>query len=114
MYTTNFCFKYISVSCFFINFLVGRVVAKSDFNENPVESLDLDLEFGLQQTNKLNNRQNQMIREVGADIKIQKGIIHIMEWIDNEFRRKTKKKSGESGIMVAPALTTKVNSLRKY
>ena len=28
--------------------LAGWVVGKSDFNENPVVSLDLDLDFGLQ------------------------------------------------------------------
>ena len=28
--------------------MAGWVVGKSDFNENPVVSLDLDLDFGLQ------------------------------------------------------------------
>ena len=49
MYTDNFCFGYIAVSCFFETFpgvgVAGWVVGKSDFNENPVVSLDLD--FGL-------------------------------------------------------------------
>ena len=60
MYTNNFCFGYIAVSLFFETFLgglgwdgwvagwlAGWVVGKSDFNENPVVSLDLDLDFGL-------------------------------------------------------------------
>ena len=55
MYTNNFCFGYITVSCFFESFPggwlwvgvagLGWVVGKTDFNENPVFSLDLD--FGL-------------------------------------------------------------------
>ena len=52
IYTNNFCFGYITVSCFFQTFpgwLGGwlGVVGKSDFNENPGVSLDLDLDFGL-------------------------------------------------------------------
>ena len=48
MYTNNFCFGYITVSCFFETFpggwLAGGgwVVGESDLNENPVVSLDLD------------------------------------------------------------------------
>ena len=48
IYTNNFCFGYIT--CFFETFpgwLSGWVVGKSDFNENPVVSLDLDFDFGL-------------------------------------------------------------------
>ena len=45
IYTNNFCFGYITVSCFFETFPVWLGVGKSDFNENPVVSLDLD--FGL-------------------------------------------------------------------
>ena len=49
IYTNNFCFGYIAVSCFFETFpagwVGGWVVGKSDFNENPVVSLDLD--YGL-------------------------------------------------------------------
>ena len=41
----------IALSCFFETFAGGGgggwVVGKSDFNENPVVSLDLDLDFGL-------------------------------------------------------------------
>ena len=47
IYTKHFCFGYIAVSCFFETFPAGWVVGKSDFNENPVVSLDLDLDFGL-------------------------------------------------------------------
>ena len=47
MYTNNFCFGYIAVSCFFeTSCVVARVVGKFDFNENPVVSLDLDLDLG--------------------------------------------------------------------
>ena len=77
IYTNNFCFGYIAVSCFFETFpagwlggwlggwvaglvagclagwlawwLGGWLVGKSDFNENPVISPDLDLDFGLRQ-----------------------------------------------------------------
>ena len=47
VYTNNFCFGYIAVSCFFQTFLVDAelLVGKSDFNENPVVSLDLDVDF---------------------------------------------------------------------
>ena len=55
MHANNFCFGYINVSCFFETFPDGWVagggggwvVGKSDFNENPVVGLDLDLDFGL-------------------------------------------------------------------
>ena len=49
MYTNNFCFGYIAVSCFFETFLgvAGWVAGKSDFDENPDVSLDVDLDFGL-------------------------------------------------------------------
>ena len=49
MYTDNFWFGYIAVSCFFETFLgvAGWVVGKSDFDENPVVIPDLDLDFGL-------------------------------------------------------------------
>ena len=57
MYTNNFYFGCIAVSCFFETFPggwlagwgwpAGWVVGKSDFNENPVVSPDLDLDFGL-------------------------------------------------------------------
>ena len=47
----NFYFGSIALSCFFKTFpggwLAGWVVGKSDFNENPVVSLDLDLDFDL-------------------------------------------------------------------
>ena len=50
--TNNFCFGYIALSCYFVSFpgdqgvwVCGWLVGKSDFNENPVVSLDLD--FGL-------------------------------------------------------------------
>ena len=47
----NFGFGYIAVSCFFETFpagwVVGWVVGKSDFNENPIVSPDLDMDFGL-------------------------------------------------------------------
>ena len=42
-----FCFGYIAVSCLFETFPGGWVGGKSDFNENPVVSLDLDLDFDL-------------------------------------------------------------------
>ena len=53
MYTNNF-FLYIAVSCFFETFpgvawggwLNGWVVGKSNFNENPYFSLDLDFDLG--------------------------------------------------------------------
>ena len=53
---TTVVFWYITVYCFFETFpgwLAGwvaawlGVVGKSDFNENPVVSLDFDLDFGL-------------------------------------------------------------------
>ena len=51
MYTNNFYFGYINVYCFYETFpggwLAGWVVGKADFNENPVVSPDLDLDFGL-------------------------------------------------------------------
>ena len=51
IYTNNFWFGYIAVSCFFETFPAGWVagwqVGKSDFNESPVVSPDLDLDFGL-------------------------------------------------------------------
>ena len=49
MYTKDFSFGYIAVSCFFETFPVGGgwVSWKSDNNENPVVSLDLDLDIGL-------------------------------------------------------------------
>ena len=49
MYTDNLCFEYNAVSCFFETFPGGWgwMVGKSDFNENPVVSLDLDLDFDL-------------------------------------------------------------------
>ena len=47
MYTDNFCFGYIAVSCFFKNVWLAGVDCKIGFNENPVRSLDLDLYFGL-------------------------------------------------------------------
>ena len=41
----------VTASCFFETFLGGLLagwrVGESDFNENPVISLDLDLDFGL-------------------------------------------------------------------
>ena len=56
MYTDNFCFGYIAVYCFFETFpggwvgvgvgVTGWVVGISDFNENPVISLDLDFDLG--------------------------------------------------------------------
>ena len=49
IYTSNFCFGYIAVSCCFETFRAGwvaGVVGKSDFNENPVVSLDLDFDLG--------------------------------------------------------------------
>ena len=48
MYTDNFCFGYIAVSCVFETFPGGwlGVVGKSDFNENPVISIDLDFDLG--------------------------------------------------------------------
>ena len=51
MYTNNFCFGYITVSCFFETFpgcwvgVACWLAGKNDFNENPVVSLDLDLGF---------------------------------------------------------------------
>ena len=48
MYTDNFYFGYIAVSCFFETFLAGWLVGKFDLNENPFISPDLDLDFGLQ------------------------------------------------------------------
>ena len=49
--TNNFYFGSIALSCFFETFpggwVAGWLVGKSDFNENPVVSLDLDLDFGL-------------------------------------------------------------------
>ena len=58
MYTNNFCFGYITVSCFFETFpgwlagllgwLDGWVAGKSYFKENQVISLNMDLDFGLQ------------------------------------------------------------------
>ena len=42
MYTDNFCFGYIAVSCFFETFPGGWLGV-----ENSVVSLDLDLDFGL-------------------------------------------------------------------
>ena len=47
IYTNNFCFGYITVSCFFETFPGDWVVGKTNFNENPVVSLDLNLDFGL-------------------------------------------------------------------
>ena len=53
MYTDKFCFGYIAVSSFLETFpggwLAGGgwVVRKTDFNEHPVVSLDLDLDFDL-------------------------------------------------------------------
>ena len=47
IYTHNFDFGYITVSCFLETFPGGWVVGKSDSNETPVVSLDFDLEFGL-------------------------------------------------------------------
>ena len=46
---TVFYFGSIALSCFLETFPSGwvGVVGKSDFNENPVVSLDLDLDFGL-------------------------------------------------------------------
>ena len=46
--TNNFYFGSIALSCFFETFPAGWVVGKSDFNENPVVSLDFDLDFGFQ------------------------------------------------------------------
>ena len=50
-WTNYFYFGSIALSCFFETFPGGGgwlgVVGKSDFNENPVVSLDLDLDFGL-------------------------------------------------------------------
>ena len=40
-WTVNFNFGRIALSCFFLNF-PGWAVGKSDFNENPVVSPDLD------------------------------------------------------------------------
>ena len=47
MYNYNFCIGYIALSCFFETIPAGRgwLVGKSDFNENPAVSLELD--FGL-------------------------------------------------------------------
>ena len=51
MYIDNFCFGHIAVSCFFeTSCVVGRVVGKFDFNENPVVSLDLDFDLGFVNT----------------------------------------------------------------
>ena len=51
MMTNNFYFGSIALSCFFETFpggwVAGWVVGKSDFNENPVVSLDFDFDFGL-------------------------------------------------------------------
>ena len=47
MYDNIFCFGYIAVSCLFETFPGVEMDGKSDFNENPVVSLDLDLDFGL-------------------------------------------------------------------
>ena len=41
-YFKQFCFCYIALFCLFETFPCGWVVVKSDFNENPVISLDLD------------------------------------------------------------------------
>ena len=49
MHTNNFCFGYIAVFCFFETFMgvaglvAGWVVGKSEFNENPVVSLEMNL-----------------------------------------------------------------------
>ena len=47
----NFCFWYIDVSCFFETFLASWVVEKSDFTENPVDSLHLDFHQTTVQSN---------------------------------------------------------------
>ena len=41
----NFYFGSGALTFFFETFLGGRVVGKSDFNENPVVSLDFDFSF---------------------------------------------------------------------
>ena len=57
IHTNNFCFEFIVVSCFFETFPAGWLawwlaagragwpVGKSDLNENPVISLDLDFDL---------------------------------------------------------------------
>ena len=50
MYTDNFCFGHIAVSCFFET---SCVVGKFDLNENPVVSLDLDFDLGFVNMYKL-------------------------------------------------------------
>ena len=59
IYTNNFCFGYIAVSCFFETFppgwLAGWQFGKSYFNENPFVSPDLDLDFDLGFVNKLDS-----------------------------------------------------------
>ena len=66
IYTNNFCFWYITVSYFFETFpgvwLAGGgwLVGNSDFNENPVVSLDLEMDLGL----RLRVCQNTKIRNL--------------------------------------------------
>ena len=45
IYTNNFCFGWIAVSCFFETLPAGWVAGKSNFNENAVVSPHLDLNF---------------------------------------------------------------------
>ena len=66
MYTNNFCFGYIAVSCFCETLpggggVAGWVVGKSAFDENPVVSLDLDLDFN---TGFVNIYHNQLLKFV--------------------------------------------------
>ena len=70
------------MSCFFETFpagwVGGWVVGKSDFNENPVVSPDLDLDFGL----RLRVCQNQDDKiQAGARAELGKNRINIYELI---------------------------------
>ena len=76
MYTNNFCFGYIAVSCFFETFLAGWVVGKSNFNENPVISLDLNLDFGLRV-------YQQILQSSRLNLNFQLDIID--SWVQIQF-----------------------------
>ena len=62
IHTNNFCFGYIIVSCFFETFpadwVAGWPVGKSDFNENPVVSPDLDFGLRLRVCQKITMHSN--------------------------------------------------------
>ena len=71
--------------------VAGWVVGKSDFNENPVVSLDLDLDFGL----RLRVCQHLSQAEVGlslaiSDILTKLIIHHITLGLVDSFKGKTR------------------------